>query len=284
MGGWRRWCTLLVATVCVLFPAANAFADAANSPEVAESGFTTRLNQERTSRGLQALATAGDLVALARRHSQDMAAAGHPYHDPNIQSEVQDWQVLGDNVGSGPSVDAVHQGFMGSQVHRDEILDPEYTQVGVGVAWAGNVLYVTEIFRLPRSAQAQAAPSPAPAPQPPIVRRYATPRPESRPSRVAGPAVPVTTTPPPPPPPTTVAAAPEPPRATGALALLPAFDPRRVSRSVPVGASRSAALAAAALVIVVAGAHLSVARRHRRYASMKPSRSPSSTALTLPTS
>ena len=278
---------MLVATVLVLFPATRAFADAANSPEAAEAGFTTRLNQERTSRGLQALATAGDLATLARQHSQDMAAAGHPYHDPNIRSEVQDWQVMGDNVGSGPSVDAVHQGFMSSQVHRDEILDPEYTQVGVGVAWAGNVLYVTEIFRLPRSAQPLAAPAPAAASpaSPPVVVRRVRPQVASRSAPATALVTPTTTpTPPPPGPPTTVAAGPEAPRTTGALARLPGFDPRRVSRSVPVGPSRMAALAAAVLMVVVAGAQLSVARRHRRYASMKASRSPSSTALTLPTS
>jgi hypothetical protein len=272
----------------LLVPAARAFADTANSPEAAEAGFTTRLNQERTSRGMRALATAGDLAALARRHSQEMAAAGHPYHDPNLRSEVQDWQVLGDNVGSGPSVDAIHQGFMGSQVHRDEILDPEYTQVGVGVAWAGNVLYVTEIFRLPRSAQTQAAPAPAPAspaPSPVLVRRVVRPQAASRSAPATAPVAPATTTPPPPPPapPTTVVAAPEAPRTTAALARLPAFDP--ISHSVPVAPSRLAALVAAAiLVVMAAGAQLSVARRQRRYASMKPSRSPSSTALTLPTS
>jgi hypothetical protein len=273
----------------VLLPASRAFADAANSPEAAESGFTTRLNQERTSRGLQALATAGDLATLARQHSRDMAAAGHPYHDPNIRNEVQDWQVLGDNVGSGPSVDAVHQGFMGSQVHRDEILDPEYTQVGVGVAWAGNVLYVTEIFRLPRSAQPQAAPAPAPAspaPSPVVVRRAVRLQPVSRSAPATAPASPMATTPPPPPPtPPTTVAAPEAPRTTEALARLPAFDPRPISRSVPAApSSRLAALVAAILVILAAGAQLSVARRQRRYASMKPSMSPSSTALTLPTS
>ena len=66
----------------------------------------------------RALAVAGDMAALARQHSADMAAAGHPYHDPNIRSEVQNWQVLGDNVGSGPSVDNANETPWSTKVRK----------------------------------------------------------------------------------------------------------------------------------------------------------------------
>src|SRR5206468_3520119 len=92
------------------------------------------------------------------------------------QANVQNWQELGDNVGSGPDADHLHQGFMNSQVHRDEILRPVFTQVGVGAYWAGNVLYVTEVFRLPEQAKApvaRVAAAPRPAPAPRVVTRTA---------------------------------------------------------------------------------------------------------------
>src|SRR5947208_7589094 len=54
-----------------------------------ESTLTADINQERTSRGLGALTVASDLVAWAEHHSADMAAAGRPYHDPNIQTQLQ---------------------------------------------------------------------------------------------------------------------------------------------------------------------------------------------------
>ena len=157
----------------------------------AEATLTADINQERTSRGLGSLATAPDLVAYAEQHSADMAAAGHPYHDPNIQANVQNWQELGDNVGSGPDADHLHQGFMNSQIHRDEILHPSYTDVGVGAYWAGNVLYVTEIFRLPENARtsAPAASAPAasarPAPAPRVVTRSVTVPAPARPAPTA---------------------------------------------------------------------------------------------------
>src|SRR5581483_4020701 len=176
-------------------------AHAAQSTDQAENTLTADINQERTSRGLGELTVAGDLVAYARQHSADMAAAGHPYHDPNIQSNVQNWQHMGDNVGSGASADALHTGFMNSQIHRDEILMPDYTQVGVGAYWAGNVLYVTEVFRLPE----QAAPAPArrtaPAPARVVTRSAAAPAPATA---KAAPVAPPTTAAAP----TTTAAAP----------------------------------------------------------------------------
>jgi len=164
-----------------------------NSADQAENTLTADINQERTSRGLGALTVASDLVAYARQHSADMAAAGRPYHDPNIQSNVQNWQHMGDNVGSGPDADHLHQGFMNSQIHRDEILMPDYTQVGVGGYWAGNVLYVTEVFRLPMPTAApvaRAASAPRPAAAPRVVMRsvaVAAPAPTAPPTTAAPP-------------------------------------------------------------------------------------------------
>jgi hypothetical protein len=223
--------------------------------EQAESGFLSRLNQERTSRGLKALDTSGDLASLARRHSGDMASAGHPYHDPNIRAEVSNWQELGDNVGSGPNVDNIHTAFMNSQVHRDEILEPDYTQVGVGCFWAGDVLYVTEIFRLPMN-QAHAAAPAAPAPTKTVTR---TVRPAPAPAAPrAAPAAPAPTAPP-----TTAtpATTPEPVATTAAPRVQPpAWPPatqlatRRVSHTSPVGKQLTVGAAVAALLFMCVAA------------------------------
>jgi len=150
--GIRRSIGVVLVGIAI-FVGFSGVAHAEQTTDQAENTLTADINQERTSRGLGALTVAPDLVTYARQHSADMAAAGHPYHDPNIQSNVQNWQHMGDNVGSGASADALHAGFMNSQIHRDEILMPDYTEVGVGAYWAGNVLYVTEVFRLPEQAR-----------------------------------------------------------------------------------------------------------------------------------
>jgi hypothetical protein len=223
----------------------------------AESTLTADINQERTSRGLGSLTVAPDLVAYARQHSAEMASAGRPYHDPNIQSNVQNWQELGDNVGSGPDADHLHQGFMNSQVHRDEILRPVFTQVGVGAYWAGNVLYVTEVFRLPERAAAPAARAAAPAPTRVVTHTVAAPAPAK-----AAPAAPPTTIASPP----TTAAAPT-STSTSLVAAAPTWptatlnSERAASHSGEGPNLSTVAVVAAVLLMLVAGVEAHTLRR-----------------------
>lgn len=251
MKGIRRSIGVVLVGIAI-FVGFSGVAHAAQTADQAENTLTADINQERTSRGLGALTVAEDLVAYARQHSADMAAAGHPYHDPNIQSNVQNWQHMGDNVGSGPDADHLHQGFMNSQIHRDEILMPDYTQVGVGAYWAGNVLYVTEVFRLPMQARtpvARAAAAPArPAPAPRVVTRsVATPAPIAPPTT----AVPTSTTST-----SLIAAAPEWPPASAVLNTRSAAS--HGSSHASLGA---AAVVAAVLLMLVAGIEVSALRR-----------------------
>jgi len=130
-----------------------------------ESRFVSLINYERTSDtkswscgragGLNALSVASDLVAVARKHSQQMAAKGTIWHDSSTWNSVSGWTEYGENVGMGPSdmsdpVGNLHTAFMNSAEHCQNILfshsNPVFTQVGVGVVIANNTMYVTEIF------------------------------------------------------------------------------------------------------------------------------------------
>lgn len=119
----------------------------------AEDGFVARVAQERSSRGLGSLAFAQDLQLVARRHAQRMADRGEPYHNPDLGTEVHDWEIVAENVGVGPDVDTVHRALMDSAEHRGVILHPDLTQLGVGVVQTsdGN-LWVVEVFRKPQQA------------------------------------------------------------------------------------------------------------------------------------
>ena len=102
-----------------------------------ESRFTSLTNHERTSRGIHGLVTKSDLVAVARRHSQEMVKRGYIYHNENLPNEVGgNWRMLGENVGRGGSVDAIHQALMDSAPHRHNILESRFNQVGIGTAIA----------------------------------------------------------------------------------------------------------------------------------------------------
>jgi hypothetical protein len=146
---------LSLLTVLVVTPA-RAEVDAN-----AEARFVALLNQERQARGLGALTVSRDLVAVARDHSHTMGSSNDLHHNPSLGKEVSGWTRLGENVGKGPGVSSIHAAFMASPGHRDNILDPRWTQVGVGVHVIDGRIWVTEVFRTPAS-----APAPAPAPDP----------------------------------------------------------------------------------------------------------------------
>ncbi len=122
-----------------------------------ESSFASRINSERSSRGMGTLAWAEDLAQVARRHSQRMASQNNLHHNPNLGSEVRGWKAVGENVGYGPGVDELHGAFMQSPSHRANILDADYTQIGIGTVWADGTLWVTEVFRQPSGSSGSSA-------------------------------------------------------------------------------------------------------------------------------
>jgi hypothetical protein len=154
---------LLVALLATLVP---AVVPAALADGGMEAAFVSQINQERAANGLPALASSGDLAAVARQHSARMADQDHLHHNPNLGGHVSGWEKVGENVGRGPDVGAIHRAFMASSGHRRNILDAEFTQVGVGVVVRGNTVWVTEVFRLPAGAAPKPAPEPAPEPEP----------------------------------------------------------------------------------------------------------------------
>lgn len=126
----------------------------------AEDGFAAHIAQERSSRGISALTPAADLQAVARRQAQRMADRGEPYHNPDLGSEVHGWSIVAENVGVGPDVTTVHQAFMDSSTHRDIILNPDVTELGVGVVQTSDgQLWVVEVFRRPEASSPGTAPT-----------------------------------------------------------------------------------------------------------------------------
>jgi hypothetical protein len=90
--------------------------------------------------------------------------------------------MVGENVGMGGSASSIHQAFMNSAPHRANILDHDFTQVGIGTAYDDKgVLYITQVFRKPMGSTAPApAPRPTYAPRPKPVYRSTTTTPVAR--------------------------------------------------------------------------------------------------------
>lgn len=147
----RKLAVLVIAPVLLLGVAAVTQASAAGDAHAAS--FVAKANAERTSRGLRALVVKYDLTAVAARHSGRMASQSKLYHNPSLGSEVSGWQVVGENVGNGGTVDSIHRALMNSPAHRANILAAEYTEIGIGtVTDSRGVIWMTQVFRLPMAA------------------------------------------------------------------------------------------------------------------------------------
>jgi uncharacterized protein YkwD len=115
-----------------------------------EQQFVSKMNAARQANGMRPYSVSSDLTSIARSHSRQMATKGQLYHNGSLTSQVQNWQAVGENVGEGPTVDDIHTAFMHSTEHRANILDHDFTQVGVGVTVDSHgVVWVTEDFRQP---------------------------------------------------------------------------------------------------------------------------------------
>lgn len=117
------------------------------------------VNGARAAAGLPALRVAPDLAAVAQGQSAAMAGSGTLYHNPNLATQVTNWTRLSENVGYGPRLGAVHDAFMASAGHRANILDRNVSEMGIGVAWSGSTVWVTEVFRQPTTVAAVSAPA-----------------------------------------------------------------------------------------------------------------------------
>jgi uncharacterized protein YkwD len=114
-----------------------------------EDNFTHRLNHARTIRGIPALHVRASLVKVARAQAARMANRNLLYHNPNLTTDVKNWRFVGENVGYGPSPRSIHRAFMHSPPHRANILDRDYTEVGIGSVTKNGRIWVAQVFRRP---------------------------------------------------------------------------------------------------------------------------------------
>jgi uncharacterized protein YkwD len=106
------------------------------------------INQSRAQAGRWPVEFHGDLWFKAQAWSDRLASDGYLHHS-NLTDGVNHlpWRKLGENVGVGYSLGAVHNAFMGSTGHRNNILDPAFTQSAVGVTRDGYGRYwITQEF------------------------------------------------------------------------------------------------------------------------------------------
>jgi uncharacterized protein YkwD len=118
------------------------------------------INRERQRRGLSQLAWDGNLIRLARYHSQNMAQGGYLSHvdrnglDLKARARalgLHGWTTIGENIAYNQGYDdptsfAVER-WMVSEKHRENAMSGEYTHAAVGIARASDgTYYFTQVF------------------------------------------------------------------------------------------------------------------------------------------
>ncbi len=124
----------------------------------AEQEMLKLVNGERTSRGLPALELDPRLVPIARQHSEEMFRLKYFGHQSPVSGSPFDrlaaakisYSRAGENLAYAQSVAVAHRGLMDSQGHRENILRPEFTRIGIGVISAGSYgRMFTQLFETP---------------------------------------------------------------------------------------------------------------------------------------
>src|SRR4029453_6201277 len=107
-------------------------------------------NSDRVYHDRAVLSFAERLAAYAKSHSEAMADKGNIYHSTGDQLrealEGNKWELGGENVGVGASLESLEDAFMASDPHRKNILRRAYDHAAVGIARADDRIWVTVIF------------------------------------------------------------------------------------------------------------------------------------------
>ncbi|WP_222195441.1 CAP domain-containing protein [Modestobacter italicus] len=104
-----------------------------------------RVNAEREARGLEPVAWDDALAGVARDWSAEMADTGRFEHQDIgavlQRDELSGFRAMGENIfrATGPvPAGAVHAGWMRSDDHRVNVLNPGWDRLGVGVFCAAD--------------------------------------------------------------------------------------------------------------------------------------------------
>ncbi|PKR76993.1 hypothetical protein CEY16_13825 [Halalkalibacillus sediminis] len=128
---------------------------AASDVHAYEQQVAELVNQERQKHGLQPVELSSELSNVARDKSQDMATNNYFSHQSPtygspfdmMQAYGIDYRTAGENIAKGQrSPEQVMNGWMNSEGHRANILNENFTHIGVGYVESNGSTYWTQMF------------------------------------------------------------------------------------------------------------------------------------------
>lgn len=105
-------------------------------------------NAYRKAAGVAPLKQNTAINSVAAAWSKVQADEQLRYHNPNSSKQIPSgWLSTGENVANGFTVETVTKAWYDSPGHRANMLNPKFTDIGVGLAYDSNgVLYYTQNF------------------------------------------------------------------------------------------------------------------------------------------
>jgi uncharacterized YkwD family protein len=114
------------------------------------------VNEERAKNGLNPLQLSSKVSSVAREKSEDMRDGNYFGHQSPTYGSPSDmlkqfgvsYHMVGENIAAGqPTAKAVMDGWMASEGHRANILNPDFTHIGIGYTSGGSYgSYWTQMF------------------------------------------------------------------------------------------------------------------------------------------
>lgn len=119
-----------------------------------EAQILAALNQSRADAGVPALKLDPKLTDAARHHTLLLSkrhVLSHQFpNEPPLTDRLRNtglvFTAAAENVGMNTELNDVNNMFMRSPGHRDNMLNPAYDAVGIGVAHVGSAYWITEDF------------------------------------------------------------------------------------------------------------------------------------------
>jgi uncharacterized protein YkwD len=118
-------------------PTPTATATPPSADATYEARIVELVNVERAKAGLRPVVASACADGYARAWSASMAASGQLVHRSDLGAVMRDCgaSAIGENIAYGNvTADQMMDMWMGSTGHRDNILRPSYTHIGVGIA------------------------------------------------------------------------------------------------------------------------------------------------------
>jgi uncharacterized protein YkwD len=151
-----------------------------------EAEMLTRINEMRQAAGMNPLVRNPNLDAAARTHSADMAWHRDFNHvsartgDPSarVAATGMTAAAVGENIARNATTLDALQALIASDPHRENLLNPQYTHIGLAAVQVEGEVWVTQVFaRLPEAATAPVAPQAPANPIPPVLPAPVVPAP-----------------------------------------------------------------------------------------------------------